>query len=83
MSTTLSSREFNQDTGAAKRLAKEGPVIITDRGQPTHVLLTIEEYRRLTGGPNILAMLAMPAAADIEFEPERVAGRLFRDTDVL
>jgi hypothetical protein len=30
--TTLSSREFNQDTGRAKKLAGNGPVFITDRG---------------------------------------------------
>src|SRR5664279_6339271 len=46
---TISAREFNQDVGAAKRAAAEGPVIITDRGRPSHVLLTIDEYRRLTG----------------------------------
>ena len=46
---TVSAREFNQDVGAAKRAAAEGPVIITDRGRPSHVLLTIDDYRRLTG----------------------------------
>jgi prevent-host-death family protein len=46
--TTLSSREFNQDTSRAKRAALSGPVFITDRGTPAHVLLNIEEYRRLT-----------------------------------
>jgi len=30
--TTLSSREFNQDTSGAKKAAQLGPVIITDRG---------------------------------------------------
>lgn len=48
--TSLSSREFNQDTGRAKRAAKNGPVFITDRGRPAHVLLTIEDYQRLTAG---------------------------------
>jgi prevent-host-death family protein len=41
--TTLSSREFNQDTSRAKKAAREGPVFITDRGKPAHVLLSIEE----------------------------------------
>jgi prevent-host-death family protein len=68
--TTLSSREFNQDTSRAKKAAERGPVIITDRGRPAHVLLTIEEYRKITGKrENILDLLAMPAAAEIEFEP--------------
>ena len=46
--TTLSSREFNQDTSRAKKAAKFGPVFITDRGQPAHVLLSIDDYRKLT-----------------------------------
>jgi antitoxin (DNA-binding transcriptional repressor) of toxin-antitoxin stability system len=31
--TTVSSREFNQDTSKAKKAARRGPVIITDRGR--------------------------------------------------
>ena len=33
----------------AKKAAAEGPVFITDRGRPAHVLLTIEDYQRLGG----------------------------------
>ena len=70
--TTLSSREFNQDTGRAKKAASEGPVFITDRGKPAHVLLSIEEYQRITGGRrNIVDALSMPGLADIEFDPPR------------
>jgi len=36
---TISAREFNQDVSAAKRAAADGPVIITDGGRPSHVLL--------------------------------------------
>jgi len=46
--TKLSSRDFNQDTSGAKRAARRGPVFITDRGRPSHVLLTVEEYQRIT-----------------------------------
>ncbi|MDE3175641.1 MAG: type II toxin-antitoxin system Phd/YefM family antitoxin [Pseudomonadota bacterium] len=75
--TTLSSREFNQDTSRAKKAAQEGPVFITDRGKPAHVLLSIEDYRKLTGGPrNIADALAMPGDADIEFDPPRLNIRL-------
>lgn len=74
--TTLSSREFNQDTGRAKKAAKEGPVFITDRGKPAHVLLSIQEYRKLKGKKNILEMLAMPGIEEIEFEPPRLRGKL-------
>jgi prevent-host-death family protein len=71
--TTLSSRELNQDIGRAKRAAALGPVYITDRGKPAHVLLSIEEYRRLTGGGRTLAeALAMPGMGDIDFDPPKI-----------
>ena len=71
--TTLSSREFNQDTSRAKKAALEGPVFITDRGKPAHVLLSIDDYLRITGGHRKIAdTLAMPGLGDIEFDPPRV-----------
>jgi prevent-host-death family protein len=80
--TTLSSREFNQDTSRAKKAAKKGPVFITDRGRPAHVLLNIDEYRRLTGGQVSLGeALAQSDIADFEFTPPRV-GDLFRRSDL-
>jgi prevent-host-death family protein len=81
--TTLTSREFNQDASRAKKAAQYGPVFITDRGRPAHVLLTIEDYRRLTGGDMSLAeALAQPGdAADFDFDPPRV-GRLFKPADL-
>jgi len=67
--TTLSSREFNQDTSRAKKAAADGPVFITQRGRPAHVLLSIEDYHRLSGRrPNIADLLAMPGFADVELE---------------
>jgi len=71
--TTLSSREFNQGASEAKRAANKGPVFITDRGKPAHVLLTFDDYQRLTKQRcNIADSLAMPGIADVEFEPPRV-----------
>jgi prevent-host-death family protein len=71
--TTLSSREFNQGASEAKRAANKGPVFITDRGQPAHVLLCIEDYQSLTKQRrNIADALAIPGLADIAFEPPRV-----------
>ena len=67
--TRLSSRQFNQDASKAKKAAKAGPVFITDRGRPAHVLLTFEEYKRITGGRTKIAdLLAMPGIEDVEFE---------------
>lgn len=68
--TTLSSRELNQDIGRAKKAAMHGPVVITDRGRPAHVLLTFAQYQRLTGQQRSLAeALAMPGLSDIPLDP--------------
>lgn len=73
MAVTISSREFNQNASAAKKASESGPVFITDRGRPAHVLLTIAEYRRLSGtGKSIANLLAMPDAETVDFEPGRV-----------
>lgn len=66
--TRLSSREFNHDTGRAKSAARRGPVFITDYGRPTHVLLTFEDYQRLTGhADSIIDLLGVPAdETDVE-----------------
>lgn len=71
--TTISSREFNQDASGAKRAALNGPVFITDRGRPAHVLLSIEAYQKLAGRQkSILDLLADPEVANVEFTPGRV-----------
>jgi prevent-host-death family protein len=81
--TTLTSREFNQDTSGAKKAAKGGPVFITDRGRPAHVLLTIEDYQRLSGGHMTLAeALAQRGEPDFAFDPPRVGGGLFKPADL-
>jgi len=70
--TTLTSRELNQDIGKAKKAAARGPVIITDRGKPAHVLLSIEEFRRISGQKrSLLEELKMPGLSEIEFDPPR------------
>jgi hypothetical protein len=78
--TIFSSREFNQDTSGAKRAASQGPVFITDRGQPAHVLLTFEQYQRLvTSSQSIVDLLGM--SEEIEFEPPK-ASVLSRPADL-
>ncbi len=70
--TTMTSREFNQDASRAKRAAAAGPVFITDRGRPAHVLLTAQAYQALAGKDASLAdVLAMPGGALIKFDPPR------------
>jgi hypothetical protein len=80
--TTLTSREFNQDTGRAKKAARSGPVFITDRGRPAHVLLAMEDYQRLTGGQITLGQaLAQRDVPDFSFQPPRL-GRLYKPADL-
>jgi prevent-host-death family protein len=81
--TTLSSREFNQDASKAKKAAERGPVFITDRGRPAHVLLTIDQYRKITAkGESIVDLLAMPGADQVEFDPPRLIGSLHLPADL-
>ncbi|MEY3724996.1 MAG: hypothetical protein RLZZ365_931 [Pseudomonadota bacterium] len=73
MPKTLSSREFNQDTSGAKKACQSGPVFITDRGKPSHVLMRYEDYQRVIGKQKtILDLVGMPGLAEIEFEPEKI-----------
>lgn len=79
---TVTSREFNQDVSKVKRAALNGPVFITDRGHPAHVLLTIQDYQKLTETKeSIIDLLAMPDAADIDFEPEKLNKTIYRAED--
>jgi prevent-host-death family protein len=71
--TTFSSRELNHDVSSAKKAAKSGPVIITDRGKPSHVLMTYGEFERLTGKRrSLVEALSMPGLSGIDLEPSRV-----------
>ena len=71
--STFTSRQFNQAASEAKRAADNGPVFITDRGRPAHVLMSIALYRRLTGNrPKIADLLAMQTDADAAFEVPRL-----------
>jgi PHD/YefM family antitoxin component YafN of YafNO toxin-antitoxin module len=71
--STLTSRELNHDVSSAKKAAQSGPVIITDRGRPSHVLMTYDDFNRLSGKRrNLIEALSMSGLSDIDFSPERV-----------
>jgi PHD/YefM family antitoxin component YafN of YafNO toxin-antitoxin module len=84
--TTMSRQEFNENIGRAKKAAQDGPVLITDVGRPGYVLITIEEYQRLTGSPcasqTLVDALAMPDADDIDFDPPRTQEPVARVPDL-
>jgi prevent-host-death family protein len=66
----IGSREFNQDVSAAKRIARLEPVFVTDRGKPTHVLMSIDAFRRMSGQrESIVDLLAMPGTRETELAP--------------
>ena len=77
--TTLSSREFNQDTSRATKAARKGPVYITNRGRPTFVLLHMDDFNKLTHQEKSIGdLLAMPEgtpAFDADFEFPRLEFR--------
>lgn len=80
---SISSREFNQDVSKAKRAAEKGPVFITDRGTPAHVLLTVDEYYKLIGAAESVAdLLAMPESAEVDLNPVRSKGVALREVDL-
>lgn len=71
--TTLSSREFNHDVGRAKKACAKGPVIVTDRGRPSHVLLSYAEYERLSGqDKSLISRLSAPGLSEVDFAPQRL-----------
>ena len=72
----VSSSDFSRDPGKAKKSSCLGPVFITNRDRPEHVLMSIEEYRRMLIGKKSLAEAMLPGSelkgiADIEFDPPR------------
>ncbi|MDY6049956.1 MAG: type II toxin-antitoxin system prevent-host-death family antitoxin [Corynebacterium sp.] len=77
MTTTLASRDFNQNVSAAQRAAEKEPVIITRRGEPAFVLMSIDHYTTLTDTisksvDEFLDNLSIPEHEYFEFEfPKR------------
>jgi prevent-host-death family protein len=83
MVTVVTSREFNQDASGAKRASAEGPVFITDRGRPAHVLLTFDDYQTLLAkGPTLAEVLAQRDEGDFEFAPPLMGDLLTRKPDL-
>ena len=67
--TTLTGRDFNQFPSKARKAANKGPVIITDRGRPAHVLMSMEFYLLLTGAQGKTADFEAPSPSQERAEP--------------
>ena len=73
--TTLSSREFYQDSSRAAKAVQKGPVFVTNRKRLSFVLLNAAEYQKLTRKQeSIVELLTMPDGTpefDFDFEEFR------------
>lgn len=74
--SVVSARTFNQSPSKVKAMATQGPVFVTDRGKPSFVLLTMDDYERIAGGGSIRDSLRQDV--DVELEPvvSRELGRV-------
>ena len=64
----VTSRELNQDVSRAKRFALVEPVFVTDRGRPTHVLISIDAWRQLSGERETMAQLLTAPPGDVPLD---------------
>ncbi len=81
--TTFSSREFNQGASRAAKAAQKGPVFVTNRGRLSLVLLSVDEYNKLSSkGKDIVELLRMPDdTLKFDFDPPRL-GNIAREIDL-
>ncbi len=67
--TIISRREFDQTKDRAIEAAADGPVFITDQGQPAYVLMTVDAYHRLSKqATSIGEAFYVPGIDEIEFD---------------
>lgn len=70
--------DLNREPSRIARAASQGPVIITDRGRPVRVLITFEEFERLTAAREPRSLLqafeALPDTSDIDWEISEAKG---------
>ncbi|MDR3359534.1 MAG: hypothetical protein LBO20_02530 [Bifidobacteriaceae bacterium] len=72
----ITARELNRDVSAAKRAAEDGPVLITKRGRPTHLLVAVRHIRAASVAPRSIYDMLHPdwldaESNDFDWEPER------------
>lgn len=79
--TTISSQEFNRQASHARNLSDNAPVFITVHGKVSTVMLSIDDYHKLTSEKSsVLAAIGNHDAAFVEFElPARAVDANQRD----
>ena len=66
---TVTAREFNRSPSSVKEMAKREPVVVTERGKPALVILSVAEYERLVGRTTTYDLFRMADDVEIDFEP--------------
>ncbi len=74
---------LDKDVSIDRGDASTGPVFITGGDHGAHVILTVEDYLNMAGQDRgIVELLAMPEAADIDFELPRLDSELYRKSEL-
>ena len=79
---TMTAREFNQSVARAQRVADDQPVMITRRGEPAYVLLSIREYERLrpeAGDGGVRSFLDLVPPLPEGADPDDLFGEIMAD----
>lgn len=77
--TTVSIEELERDASRVRKASERGPVFITEHGRPANVLLTIEEYRKLSGEQEeVVEPVATPGDHEIKFDRSRMTIEEYR-----
>jgi antitoxin Phd len=74
----FTAREFNQAASRIKRASNDGPALISERGKPSHVLMTFETYEKLStdqAKPPLVPFLESLALSELDISRDRDVGR--------
>jgi hypothetical protein len=72
MNTATLTQNNEQTLLDIQNKANSAPVVLTDETGPSHVILSIADYKRLISGKlSIVDLLWMPGMVDVDFDPQR------------
>ncbi|UPA24501.1 type II toxin-antitoxin system Phd/YefM family antitoxin [Shinella oryzae] len=71
---SMTSADFNQNPSKAKKVANDGPLVITEHGEARYVLVRYSDFRDHWRRPKSLydALNHADSSFDDDFTPERV-----------
>ena len=75
--------DYHNDVRVSSVDTSSGPDFITEGDGASHVPMTTEDHLKMIGqDQSIVELLAMPEAADIDFEPLRLDRELYRKSEL-